>query len=88
MTPNSLKDGRIQRRICVATSGHINGAGDSLLDARVAAAVIRHICQTRDIAVDPPLITPALIFEYWKDVEGKLDLDYKLISKESVNEYI
>lgn len=40
------------------------------------------------ILISVILITPQLIFEYWKDVENKLDLHYKWISKESVNEYI
>ena len=34
------------------------------------------------------LITPQLIFEYWKDVEDSLDLKYSWISSDSVNEYI
>ena len=40
------------------------------------------------ILISVILITPTLIFEYWKDVEDKLDLEYRWITQESVNEYM
>ena len=34
------------------------------------------------------LITPVLIIEYWHKLESGLDLDYKYISHETMNEYV
>lgn len=34
------------------------------------------------------LITPVLIIEYWNKLEENLDLDYRFVTKETVNEYI
>ena len=34
------------------------------------------------------LVTPVLITEYWQRIEDKMDLEYKWITKETINEYI
>ena len=34
------------------------------------------------------LITPVMIIEYWHKIEDSLDLEYRLFTQETVNEYI
>ena len=34
------------------------------------------------------LVTPVLITEYWQKIEENLDLEYKFLSRDTVNEYI
>ena len=34
------------------------------------------------------LITPVMIIEYWHKIEDSLDLEYRLVTQETVNEYI
>ena len=40
------------------------------------------------ILISVVLVTPVLIIEYWQKIEEGLDLDYKFINKETINEYI
>ena len=40
------------------------------------------------ILISVVLITPVLIIEYWQKIEEGLDLQYRFINKETINEYI